>query len=305
MARFWQHMASPMTGPVGTPPTSWGTIQEATALANGASVEVVTPVPETEAFRTRENWHFLEVGPEGHEDGSAEVLSERKAHHRQSFSSNKLGQGIPWEMPPEVDRFPSQVLRPMVDSVKAAVDGLGSGLIIASHSSGLGAKKALTLMLAMAVRAARESWRIAIVGDQGIAGECRLPSAPGWLDYLQGNSGLQEILHPWRMGDVAWIPQGRAVNCEEPIFFRHSPSNWLRELKKIYSAVLLVCGSAEDDSLLSSVARMGDGVFVLASFQEAKSLFRLQEDWVRRGVPFLGQVVVPDRFSASAIPGPC
>ena len=206
-------------------------------------------------------------------------------------------------MPEGIDHFPSHVLRPMLDSVKSAVDGFGSGLIIAAHSNGLGAKKALTLMLAMAARAAKESWRIAIVGDQGVSGECRLPTSPGWLDYLQGQAGLKGILHSWKKGDVAWVPQGRPLNCDEPVFFRHSPANWLREMKKIYSAVLLVCGSGGEDSLLSSVARMGEGVFVLSSFQEAQYLYRFQDDWTRRGVPFLGQVVVPERFNASAIPG--
>lgn len=304
MARFWQHMASSMNGPVGGFQVSGGLIHQVADAVGPETPVAVSANPSSEAFETKESWNFLEVGPEGREEGSAEVILERNAHQRRNLSSSKSVQGIPWEMPYEVEKFPSQVLRPMFDSVKAAVDGFGSGLIIASHSSGLGAKRALPLVLAMAVRAVRESWRIAIIGGQGIGGEYKLPGAPGWLDYLQGNSEFQEILHPWKKGDVAWIPQGRSMNCDEPIFFRHSPANWLRELKKIYSAVLLVCGAAEEDSLLSSVARMGDGVFVLANFQEANSLCRFQEDWARRGVPFLGQVVLPERFSASATHGP-
>lgn len=303
MARFWQHMASPVNGPVGGFQASESVIQTVANTVGAVSQGPGAPALSLEAFQTKESWHFLEVGPEGQEEGSPEVLLERHTNQRMNGITPKPGQGIPWEMPPEVDNCPSQVLRPMVDSVKAAVDGFGSGLIIASHSNGMGSKRALPLVLAMAVRAVRESWRIAIVGGQGITPECRLPTAPGWVDYLQGKSDFQEILHPWKKGDVAWIPQGSSVNCDEPVFFRHSPADWLRELKKIYSAILLVCGSPDEESLLSSVARMGDGVIVLANFQEANSLCRFQEDWVRRGVPFLGQVVIPDRFSASAIHG--
>ncbi len=302
MARFWQHMVSPVSGPVGGAPVTEATVHQNMNAVNLA-LEAKVPVSGAESFTSKEDWHFLELGPEGQECASAEVLVERKTKLRQSVSSNHSGQGIPWEMPEGIDHFPSHVLRPMLDSVKSAVDGFGSGLIIAAHSNGLGAKKALTLMLAMAARAAKESWRIAIVGDQGVSGECRLPTSPGWLDYLQGQAGLKEILHSWKKGDVAWVPQGRPLNCDEPVFFRHSPANWLREMKKIYSAVLLVCGSGAEDSLLSSVARMGDGVFVLASFQEAQSMYRFQDDWARKGVPFLGQVVVPERLNASAIPG--
>lgn len=299
MARFWQHMAStPGAIPVTVPPVH--TVQDkAEFYSEPAKVEQSTRPLGGQQEGAKGAWHFLEVGPEGQEEGTVEVLLERKASQRQG-GGGKQSHGIVWDMPNEVERYPSQVLRPMFDAVKTAMDGQGTGLVVASHSIGLGPRNALRLVMALAMRAAREAWRVAIVGDHGVAGDSLLPSAPGWLDYLQGQCDFQDILHPWRQGNVAWVPQGRQLNTEEPAFFRHSPASWVRELKKQYPAILLVCGAAEDDSLLSTVARMGDGVLLLATFHEGKNLYRQQDDWARQGVPFLGQMVIPEAFSACA-----
>lgn len=299
MARFWQHMASsPGAFPVKAPLAQ--TAQDRSEVYSElAKVEKASRPLAAQQEAAKDSWHFLEVGPEGQEEGSAEVLLERKSSQRQG-AAGKQSHGIAWEMPSEVERYSSQVLRPVFDAVKTAMDGQGAGLVVASHSIGLGPKNALRLVMALAMRAARESWRVAIVGDHGVAGDSLLPTAPGWLDYLQGQCDFQDALHPWRHGNVAWIPQGRQLNTEEPAFFRHSPGSWVRELKKQYPAVLLVCGAAGEDSILSTVARMGDGVLLLATFHEGKNLYRQQDDWARLGVPFLGQMVIPETFSACA-----
>ena len=69
MARFWQHMASPVVSPI-----------------EAASVPVVTSLPspntavkqnidlKAASAMAQRDWHFLEVGPEGLEEGTEEEV---------------------------------------------------------------------------------------------------------------------------------------------------------------------------------------------------------------------------------------
>ena len=290
MARFWQHMASPVVSPIGVTslPIVTSILPPNTVVKQNSDLKEASPTAQRD-------WHFLEVGPEGLEEGTKEVLDERRVHPGMGSSKPKnIKSSIPeWSMPDEVHGFQAQIIRPMLEAVKAALEPQGGGLVVVSHSAALGAKDGVNLVLALAARAAAESWKVAVVSANSAPGNYGLPNAPGWLDFLQGQCLFQDIVYKCKDSDLAWVPAGRELDARFPTFFKHSPTSWLREMKRRFSVVFLVCGLPDCESIPLGIARMGDGVLLLAKFNEANLLDRHQEDWSRKGLPILGQLVVP------------
>ena len=76
MARFWQHMASPVVSPIGA-----ASVPVVTSLPSpNTAVKQNIDLKEASAIAQRD-WHFLEVGPEGLEEGTKEVLNELSLIH--------------------------------------------------------------------------------------------------------------------------------------------------------------------------------------------------------------------------------
>lgn len=295
MARFWQSPDAPSISPPGE-------------IASVSSVPHEKPIVSTEVVKEASKstsqanqWHFLEVGPSGLEEGTPEVLWERKGQQRGSKAQEKGPGGHEWSLPKSAEVFAPSVLRPILGGINSIFETNGGGVVVASHSQGVGPAAALSFILGLGAKAAGESWKVAVVGAEKQGGfECGLPSGPGWFDYLQGGCHFGEAIHPWRDGEIAWIPPGRDIDPSQPVFFQHSPLEWVRELKRKYPAILMVCGDPGENTLLSTMARVGDGVLLLAKFQESHLIDRFREDWSRKGVPFVGQVILPDNFSVSS-----
>ena len=291
MARFWhQMMASGEVAALqrpkmkGTHDTS--SIKDEVAKATENSV-----------------WHFLELGAGNKVDGTPEVLTSREGiggpNPKRSRHTNSLAPSK-WEYPNEIIQTSSKLINDMLASISVGLEIRGTGMIIVRHSQLVSKKSALVILLSLLSAAAKEGWKVVLVGGGSMRQTHIMPEGPGWMDYLQGNHMFQEIIHYSTDGDAAWIPAGNTVDPNQPLFLKNSPSDWIRQLRRNFSLIIFLGGSEAGDDIIASLSNGSDGFFILSSSSEARDINRCDQTLLRQGLPFLGQVILPGQISDCA-----
>jgi len=258
-----------------------------------------------EVAKATENsaWHFLELGAGNKVDGTPEVLTSRQGigspNPKRSRQTNSLAPSK-WKYPNEIIQTSSKLINEMLASISVGLEIRGTGMIMVRHSQLVSKKSAMVILLSLLSAAAKEGWKVVLVGGGSMRQTHIMPEGPGWMDYLQGNYIFQEIIHYSTDGDAAWIPAGNTVDPNQPLFIKNSPSDWIRQLRRNFSLIIFLGGSEVGDDIISSLSNGSDGFFILSSSSEARDINRCDQTLSSQGLPFLGQVILPGQISDCA-----